>query len=67
MALPCPACKAPLGLTLQFIMKNPVSTCPHCQTVFNFRVGSEIKKKFTDTIKQIDTIKGRYKNIVNFK
>ncbi len=67
MALPCPACKAPLGLTLQFIMKNPVSTCPHCQTVFNFRVGSEIKKKFTDTIKQIDTIKGRYKNIANFK
>jgi len=44
-----------------------MSTCPYCQTVFNFSVGSDVKKKFTDTIKQIDKIKGRYKDIANFK
>jgi hypothetical protein len=67
MALPCPSCRQPLGLSLQFIIKNPVSACPYCQTIFNFDVGSDIKRKFTDTIKQIDKIKSRYKNIANFK
>ena len=37
MGMPCPSCKAPLGLTLDFIVKNPISQCPHCGVVMNFK------------------------------
>ena len=66
MALPCPACKQPIGLTLEFIIKHPVSACPHCQVIMDFTVNEEIKKSFTEAISEIDKIKKQYKGMVKF-
>jgi hypothetical protein len=66
MALPCPACKQPIGLTLQFIIKHPVSACPHCDVIMDFTVNEEIKKSFTEAISEIDNIKKQYKGMVKF-
>jgi hypothetical protein len=66
MALPCPACKQPIGLTLEFIIKHPVSACPHCDVIMDFTVNEEIKKSFTEAISEIDNIKKQYKGMVKF-
>ena len=66
MALPCPACKQPIGLTLQFIIKHPISACPHCDVIMDFTVNEEIKKSFTEAISEIDNIKKQYKGMVKF-
>ena len=66
MALPCPACKNPIGLTLQFIIKHPISACPHCDVIMDFTVNEEIKKSFTEAISEIDNIKKQYKGMVKF-
>ncbi len=66
MALPCPMCKTPLGLTLEFIIKHPVSACPHCQVIMDFTVNEEIKKSFNEAISEIDKIKKQYKGMVKF-
>ena len=66
MALPCPACKQPIGLTLQFIIKHPISACPHCDVIMDFTVNEEIKKSFTEAILEIDNIKKQYKGMVKF-
>ena len=67
MALPCPMCKQPLGLDLEFILKNPKSGCPHCNTVFNFTVNEEIKTSFYSAIKEIESVKKSYGGTVKFK
>ena len=66
MALPCPACKQPIGLTLQFIIKHPISACPHCDVIMDFTVNEEIKKSFNEAISEIDKIKKQYKGMVKF-
>jgi transcription initiation factor IIE alpha subunit len=66
MALPCPACKTPLGLNLEFIIKHPISVCPGCQTILDFTVNDEIKQKFSQAMKEIDDIKKKYKDIAKF-
>ena len=66
MALPCPACKTPLGLNLQFIINNPVSVCPGCGVVLDFSVNDEIRSKFNEAITEINKIKSRYKKIAKF-
>ena len=66
MALPCPACKNPIGLTLEFIIKHPISACPHCDVIMDFTVNEEIKKSFTEAISEIDKIKKQYKGMVKF-
>ena len=66
MALPCPACKNPIGLTLEFIIKHPVSACPHCDVIMDFTVNEEIKKSFNEAISEIDKIKKQYKGMVKF-
>ena len=66
MALPCPACKQPFGLTLQFIMKHAVMACPHCDVIMDFTVNEEIKKSFNEAISEIDKIKKQYKGMVKF-
>lgn len=66
MALPCPACKNPIGLTLEFIIKHPISACPHCDVIMDFTVNEEIKKSFTEAISEIDNIKKQYKGMVKF-
>ena len=66
MALPCPACKNPIGLTLEFIIKHPISACPHCDVIMDFTVNEEIKKSFKEAISEIDNIKKQYKGMVKF-
>jgi uncharacterized protein YbaR (Trm112 family) len=66
MALPCPACKQPLGLTLEFIFKHPVSACPHCETVLDFTVNDEIKEKYKEALIEIEKIKKEYQGVVKF-
>ena len=66
MALPCPACRKPIGLTLKFIIKHPVSACPHCDVIMDFTVNEEIKKSFNEAISEIDKIKKQYKGMVKF-
>jgi hypothetical protein len=66
MALPCPACKQPIGLTLEFIIKHPVSGCPHCGIIMDFTVNEEIKRSFNEAISEIDKIKKQYKGMVKF-
>jgi transcription initiation factor IIE alpha subunit len=67
MSLPCPNCQTPIGLTLKFIIKNPISLCPHCNTIFNFSVNSEIVKSYKEAISEIEKIKKQYKGTVKFK
>jgi len=67
MSLPCPSCQNPLGLSLEFIIKHPISACPHCQTIFNFTVNDEIKVSFKDAVSEIEKIKKEYKGMVKFK
>ncbi len=66
MALPCPYCKTPLGIDLQFIMQNPVSVCPNCNVILDFTVNDEIKAKFNEAMNEIAEIKSKYKNIAKF-
>jgi hypothetical protein len=66
MALPCPMCKNPLGLTLEFIIKHPISACPHCKTILDFTVNEEIKKTYTDAMDEINKIKKKYNGVVKF-
>ena len=66
MALPCPACRTPLGLDLHFIIQNPVSVCPGCGIILDFSVNDEIKEKFSEAMDQIEAIKRQYKDIAKF-
>jgi uncharacterized protein YbaR (Trm112 family) len=66
MALPCPMCRKQLGLTLEFIIKHPISACPHCKTILDFTVNEEIKKTFIDAMAEISKIKKQYKGIAKF-
>jgi phage FluMu protein Com len=67
MAIPCPMCKEPLGLDLKFILNNPKSGCPHCGTIFNFKINEEIKTSFYSAIKEIESVKKSYQGTVEFK
>ena len=66
MALPCPSCRNPIDLTLEFILKHPVSACPHCQTILDFSVNDEIKQKYSEAIDEIQKIKKQYQGMVKF-
>ena len=64
--VPCPACRQPLGLTLQFIIQNPKMACPYCKTVMDFKVNDEIKQQLNSTLAEIEKIKSEYKGTVKF-
>jgi hypothetical protein len=66
MAMPCPSCKAPLGLTLDFIIKNPVSVCPHCQVIMNFSASKIATDDLKKGLRQIEDLKKKYSNIAKF-
>jgi transcription initiation factor IIE alpha subunit len=66
MPMPCPSCKTTLGLDLQFIIKNPISVCPGCGVILDFTVNDEIKEKYSDAMKTINSIKSKYKDIAKF-
>jgi len=67
MALPCPSCRQPLGLTIEFIMENPISQCPYCGVVMNFKPDSKVVDEYKDALSQIKSIRDKYKKIANFK
>lgn len=66
MALPCPSCRNPIDLTLEFIIKHPVSACPHCETILDFSVNDEIKNKYNEAIAEIEKVKKQYQGMVKF-
>jgi hypothetical protein len=66
MALPCPSCRKPIDLTLEFIIKHPVSACPHCETILDFSVNDEIKNKYNEAIAEIEKVKKQYAGMVKF-
>jgi len=66
MPLPCPMCKTPLDLTLEFIIKHPVSACPKCKTILDFTVNEEIIKSYNEAMTEIKKIKDQYKGMVKF-
>jgi len=66
MALPCPSCRQPLGINLEFILKNPISVCPNCNTIFNFNVDEDTKRLYKEAISEINKIKKEYKGSVKF-
>ena len=56
MALPCPGCGKPLGLTIEFIMKNPISQCPYCEVIMNFKADEKVVGEYKDALNQIKLI-----------
>lgn len=67
MPLPCPSCKNPINLTLEFIIKNPVCVCPTCKTIMDFTINEDIKKSYNETMMEMEKIKNQYKGMVKFK
>ena len=67
MAMPCPSCKAPLGLTLDFILENPISQCPHCRVVMNFKASNVVTDDLKKGLREIEELKKKYSNIVKFE
>ena len=53
MALPCLSCKQPLGLTIEFIMKNPLSQCPYCGVIMNFKPDAKIVNEYKNALDEI--------------
>lgn len=66
MPLPCPSCKQQLGVDLLFLMKHPISQCPHCKAVMNFEVPDDVKQQVAAAFKNIEEIKAEYKDIATF-
>ena len=64
--LPCPYCKNPLALTLDFIVKHPAVQCPHCQTILNFKVDKEATEKMKKGLREIEDMKKKYSKIAKF-
>ena len=67
MALPCPSCKNPLGLTLEFIIKHPIMQCPHCKTVMNFSGNKQSAEEYLKGFKEIEELRKKYSKIASFK
>ena len=66
MPLPCPSCKQQLGVDLLFLMKHPISQCPHCKAVMNFDVPDDVKQQVAAAFHNIEQIKAEYKDIATF-
>ena len=67
MPLPCPVCRTPLHVDLQWLMQNPICQCPTCQSVMNFEVPESLKKDVNDAMRGIKDIQDQYKGVANFK
>jgi uncharacterized protein YbaR (Trm112 family) len=67
MAIPCPSCRNPLGLTLDFIIKHPIMQCPHCKTVMNFSGNKESAEEYLKGFKELEALKKKYSKIASFK
>ena len=67
MPLPCPVCRTPLHVDLQWLMQNPICQCPTCQSVMNFEVPESLKKEVNDAMRGIKDIQDQYEGVANFK
>lgn len=67
MPVPCPSCTTPIDLNLEFILKNPVSVCPHCQVIMNFNVDKSIQREYNKALSDMEDIKKKYSGIAKFK
>jgi hypothetical protein len=47
-------------------MKHPVSQCPYCATVMNFKPDTNIVNEYKDALNQIQAIQDKYKKIAKF-
>lgn len=61
--VPCPSCKSPIKLTLDFIIKNPVSQCPHCGVIMKFNENQELFDEYRQVMKDIEYIKKQHKGV----
>jgi len=66
MPLPCPVCKTPLHVDLQWLIQNPICQCPTCQSVMNFEVPEELQKDVNKALSEIKKVKDQYKDIATF-
>jgi uncharacterized Zn finger protein len=62
--VPCPSCKSPIGLTLDFIIKNPISKCPNCGVVMKFKGDEKILEEYNNVINEIKNIKKQYQGAI---
>ena len=58
--LPCPCCGSKLQLTIDYIIKNPISACPICKSIMKFPVNEELFKQYKEAQAEIDSIKRKY-------
>lgn len=69
--LPCPSCRTPLGLELDFIIKNPACQCPKCGVIMKFNVDPKIFKNAIAKVRaaqqNIEKLKKQYSNIMTTK
>lgn len=66
MPLPCPVCRTPLHVDLQWLIENPISQCPTCKSVMNFEVPEKMQREVTSAMENIKKIKDEYKDIATF-
>ena len=67
MPLPCPVCRTPLHVDLQWLIQNPICQCPTCQSVMNFEVPKELQKDVNRAMAEIKKVKDEYKDIATFE
>lgn len=56
----------PLGLTIEFIMAHPVSQCPYCAVILNFKADKKVVSEYRDALNQIKSIQEKYKRVAKF-
>ena len=66
MALPCPGCREPLGMDITFIVKNPVSICPYCGVLMNFKADGKVVEDYRKALADIEDVKTKYKGVATF-
>lgn len=66
MALPCPSCSNPLGMDINFIIKNPISVCPYCGVIMNFSADKKVVNDYKRALSEVESIKQRYKDVAKF-
>ena len=66
MAMPCPSCRGPLGLTLDFIIRNPIMQCPHCKIVLDFSGNRETAQEYLNGFKELEKLKKKFSKVAKF-
>ena len=48
-------------------MKNPISQCPYCEVIMNFKADEKVVGEYKDALNQIKSIQDKFKSIAKFK